>query len=304
MTIQMLTPYSLGRYTIPAGAVVGLFDAATEAGLIAAKQAIASAAAANWAVPVDNPQPASLTGAQVAATQALVSGDGVVAKWTDSSGDFLRRPDQSTVAVNPHLGTFTWAGRPDATLAAAGTRWTCSTYLCDFVRNAAGTAWQLLAPSVLFFDTTAVNATLSASEQILKSYAIPAGLLTTLRWISIQVLASKSGTVDVVTARLRLGVAGTTADAAIMNYGNMTAVNRYLAVDSQQFAVSATSLRLLAASNAVGFNGASSNTAAFIPPASSGVVNMATTNQILTVSLQPAGTSDLATVNHVIITGY
>ncbi|GCL61499.1 SGNH/GDSL hydrolase family protein [Pseudaquabacterium pictum] len=74
MTIQMLTPYSLGRYTIPAGVVVGLFDAATEAGLIAAKQAIATAAAANWIVPVDNPQPATLTEAQVEQTQALVSG--------------------------------------------------------------------------------------------------------------------------------------------------------------------------------------------------------------------------------------
>lgn len=74
MTIQMLTPYSLGRYTIPAGVVVGLFDAATEAGLIAAKQAIASAAAANWTVPVDNPRPATLTEDQVEQTQALVSG--------------------------------------------------------------------------------------------------------------------------------------------------------------------------------------------------------------------------------------
>lgn len=52
MTIKILAdyPYS-GNITIPAGRVVGVFDAKTEAGLIAANLAIVSVAMADWTVP-------------------------------------------------------------------------------------------------------------------------------------------------------------------------------------------------------------------------------------------------------------
>lgn len=83
MTIKLLTdwPYKrasgAGYVTIPAGAVVTVFDSATEAAMIAGKLAEASSASATWAAPSDAPVYVGLTNEQAAATQALVSPDGI-----------------------------------------------------------------------------------------------------------------------------------------------------------------------------------------------------------------------------------
>lgn len=79
MTIQLLTDYKYGKHTIPAGSVVNVFGSATEAGLIAAKQAISSAAAVTWTVPTETPVYDQLTPAEVSSTRALVSADGKAA---------------------------------------------------------------------------------------------------------------------------------------------------------------------------------------------------------------------------------
>lgn len=50
---QYLLPAGTRYVTVPAGAVVGVFDAATEAGMIAAKQAVATGAAVDWVPPID-----------------------------------------------------------------------------------------------------------------------------------------------------------------------------------------------------------------------------------------------------------
>lgn len=84
MTIQLLTDYPFGRYTIPAGRVVNVFNSATEAGLIASKQAIASAAAATWTPPDETPIYDQLTPAEVQKLRPLVSEAGIVAdEYTD-----------------------------------------------------------------------------------------------------------------------------------------------------------------------------------------------------------------------------
>jgi len=84
MTIRLLTdwPYkrasNAGYVTIPAGSIVSVFDAATEAGMIAAKVADASAAAVTWTPPSDAPIYTDLLPAEVVATRALGSGDGII----------------------------------------------------------------------------------------------------------------------------------------------------------------------------------------------------------------------------------
>lgn len=77
MTIQLLTDYGYGRFTIPAGRVVNVFNAATEAGLIAAKQAIASGAAVNWVEPSDLPVYDQLQPSEISEVRSLVSGEGI-----------------------------------------------------------------------------------------------------------------------------------------------------------------------------------------------------------------------------------
>lgn len=77
MTVRLLAPYPFKSYiTIPAGAIVGIFSAADEAGLIAAKLAEASSAAVTWAPPNEAPFFVPLTPAAAAAAQTLVSGAG------------------------------------------------------------------------------------------------------------------------------------------------------------------------------------------------------------------------------------
>lgn len=82
MTIKLLTdwPYKrasgAGYVTMPAGAVVGVFSAATEAGMIAAKVAIASAAAVDWLPPSDEPVYTSLNPDEGPPVRALVSRGG------------------------------------------------------------------------------------------------------------------------------------------------------------------------------------------------------------------------------------
>lgn len=71
MTVRLLVDFDVprasgnGQWTIPAGRVVGLFSAATEAGLIAAKLAAATGAAADWEPPSEAPRYDDLDPAQV-----------------------------------------------------------------------------------------------------------------------------------------------------------------------------------------------------------------------------------------------
>lgn len=77
--IRLLSVRQFNGETIPAGAVVDVFDAATEAALIAAKEAMASVAAATWK-PADRAykplQPIVGSPADQALFESLASGDG------------------------------------------------------------------------------------------------------------------------------------------------------------------------------------------------------------------------------------
>jgi len=246
-----------------------------------------------------------ITGSTANAVQALVSGAGVVAKFSDSTGDFLLRPDGGAVAVGSYLGAYTWAVRPDATLAAANSRWLCTDWRCEFIRNAAGTGWELMGPAHLLLDLAApVTGSLSASEQILKQYTIPAGLLASLRYFSVNALWSAAGTTDTATVRLKLGLTGTTADNQIMSSGNMTAANGVFATESMFFASSATQLRLLTGSNATGFGASASSISSFSPPQNIGISDSGANALILSATAQMAGATDAPTLSHLIIVGY
>lgn len=81
MTIRLLTdwPYTLpsgdGTVSMPAGSVVGVFNAATEAGMIAAGIALATNDAANWVPPSE--AKTSLSAQQIALIQSAVPEAGI-----------------------------------------------------------------------------------------------------------------------------------------------------------------------------------------------------------------------------------
>ena len=97
MTIKLLTdwPYkradNAGYITMPAGSVVGVFDAGTEAAMIVSKVAEASALAATWVPPSEAPIYTGLTAEAAAAVQAAMSSSQFRRTWlTLSAGDLGR----------------------------------------------------------------------------------------------------------------------------------------------------------------------------------------------------------------------
>lgn len=116
MTIQLLTDAKYGRYTIPAGRIVSVFDSATEAGLIAAKQAIASAAAVTWTVPDETPVYDQLTPTEVRQLRPLVSGAG-------NPTDLLAGPVQRVTITGAMSTTATQAAAASGTYYKARLAW-------------------------------------------------------------------------------------------------------------------------------------------------------------------------------------
>lgn len=171
-----------------------------------------------------------------------------------------------------------------------------------------GTLWRLDGSQDILIDLTPSAGALSTSEQVVKQWAaIPANFLRSLRYIRVQVLWSKSGTTDAATnVRLRLGTAGTTADALLGLSSALIASNRSSATEAQLFAASATQMRAIARSSLAsgtlaGFTGGGSTD---VYPGNITVPDMSSNALTLSATMQMAGTTDTPTVAHLIVTGY
>lgn len=150
-----------------------------------------------------------------------------------------------------------------------------------------------------FVDTSTSTGTTSVAEQILKQVAIPAGLITSARYFCIRALWSKSGTTDNVTpVRIRLGTAGTVADASIASSNSFLAANRSYVTESWFTATDATTLRLMTGNFASSFHTTVGTTAI---PINAAIPDMSANNLILTLSATMAGTTDTPSVNNLII---
>lgn len=77
MTIRLLAPYPYqsanGTYDIPAGAIVDVFNAATQAGLIAAGLAVDTASAATWQPPSEAALVDRITPAEVSPLRSIIT---------------------------------------------------------------------------------------------------------------------------------------------------------------------------------------------------------------------------------------
>lgn len=127
--IKLLGTYEYLGETIPAGAIVSVFDSATEAGLIAAKLALSSAGPTTW-TPADRaykPKTPVLFDAKTAqfvaqderGIQALVSGAGnqpsaTLAATTGTPGQIVRLSDGADAgallvwAIPAGSSSYTW----------------------------------------------------------------------------------------------------------------------------------------------------------------------------------------------------
>ena len=125
---------------------------------------------------------------------------------------------------NPYsrdLGVFTWAALQSAYANGGGALSALPSgahaFVTDwdvvFYRNTAGTKW-ITQPFTIYTLPSPVTVQ-SASETLATQFNVPAGLLGSRAQFRIELGYADNGTTTSFTTRVRLGTAGTTADALI-----------------------------------------------------------------------------------------
>jgi len=153
--------------------------------------------------------------------------------------------------VQLNNGSFTptsWGSRPSAVTSGIGAVFLCSDIGSSptlMISN--GTYWRPInGIAALVMQSADITTVANATEQIFGTQVtIPGNFLQVgckLRsWIS----CSKSSTADTMTVRVRLGTAGTTADAQIVGTSNQATTNVSLGWWAEIHISSATSARKL-----------------------------------------------------------
>lgn len=159
--------------------------------------------------------------------------------------------------------------------------------------------WRLNGPQDLMVDLAPSEGVTGTAEQVLKTYALPAGLLPSLRYMRTYCNFAKSGTTDAVPqSRLRMGSAGSTSDKLIVSSSSFGASSRQYSLESYGFAASASQWRIIHnGSTGLGVGSTSAN----IYPNN---ISLTTTAALyLSLSAQMAGSTDTPIAAHVIISG-
>jgi len=165
----------------------------------------------------------------------------------------------------PYLGSFTFAqmkaltGMSDGDIVKVtnygrgGSLWRYSASLTD---------WFPTAPTKVYERTTTALAAglVQAAAQVIVTAAMEAGLLSN-KVFRVLTSSARSGTTDTMTPVLRLGAAGTTADATIATLSTVTGTNRAVGTESWFRMDTATSCIRLGGSVNGSFNGGTSGVA-------------------------------------------
>ena len=153
-------------------------------------------------------------------------GDGITYDVVDYTATlFVNLPDPTTVQAGiPHYVSNVGVG---------GSQW-----YSDGVR------WRALGGTVVLKNNyTDANTVANTNEQILDQFLIPAGLIKIGDIVRVKNRNDKSSTVDTCTTRLRLGTAGTVADANISQTAQPATTSRTMYMLKEFVFVSATSVR-------------------------------------------------------------
>lgn len=196
------------------------------------------------------------------------------------------------------VGVIRWADRP---IDVAPGSFATFSDLNNAVFQWNGAVWQPVGACDVIVDFASVAGTTGVSEQVIKQWTLPAGLLTSARYFEFKVLFTKSGVTDSATVRLRLGSAGTTSDAQILQSGVLGAALRQAGIAHSRFMASATQARLVGAATTSGFQ-ATTSASAF--PDNVAVPDANANPLILSATVQMAGSTDTPSVSHLIATAY
>lgn len=196
----------------------------------------------------------------------------------------------------------TWANLPTPSDAGAGTI-ALATDIGESGTHVQsnGTHWRVARPTEIVFTNGAAlgtySSTLTGLDQILLSVTLPVGILRAGRSFGVRAVFGRAGSTDDATSvTVRLGTAGTTADAAILSSALLVKETSTLALEQRYILTSATNVRQLGP-----FTGVASTTAypvdVTISSADSAVLK-------LSAGIDLAGTTDLGYLHNLHLTLY
>ncbi len=138
---------------------------------------------------------------------------------------------------------------------------------------------------------SSVTPSVGTSEQILHSAPFPAGSVRDFERLHISGAIAKSGTTDTPAIRIRIGNAGTTADAAVFTSTAMGASNPVAAFNAIYMMDGATTLKSLGVRNQIVSGGV--GTVSFLDAT---MLNMYLNDFYVTVTSQLSGSTDSVTL--------
>jgi hypothetical protein len=143
----------------------------------------------------------------------------------------------------PFAGTGTFAQMKAIASPADGVGWLVTNY------GRGGSMWRYsasvgdwfpTAPVLIYENTALLSGVAQLAAQTLLSIPVEANLLANKRF-RVLVTTAKSGTTDTITPSIRMGSAGTTADASVGGIGGMSGTNRSNGTDTWFRMASSTS---------------------------------------------------------------
>lgn len=230
----------------------------------------------------------------------LYDNAGVLGEMTTTgSGTQVALSTNPTFATAVTIPSVAWASIPAAGTAGkmvrvsnAGTKG--SMWLDD------GTRWKPLNnfAALAALDTPTGN--IDNTETIVLQYTIPANLWQLNDRLRVSGTLTKSGTTDTGIFNVRIGTAGTTADALVMNSSILAAGNRSVGILTDIKLASATTAQRLgngATSGVIGYSTAAST--AF--PAAVTISSAVSNALVVSITVRSSSTNDTVTVPDALI---
>jgi hypothetical protein len=155
--------------------------------------------------------------------------------------------------------------------------------------------WFPTAPVKVYENTVTLTGAKQTAAQVLLAMPMEAGLLTG-KTFRVLVTVAKDGATDTVTPVLRMGSAGTAADAAVANYTTLSGASRSLGLELWLRMASATSVERLGGPVNASWGGSSS----ILVNAAVTVATVASAN-FLTLTGTMSGTTDSPQLGYVTV---
>lgn len=198
---------------------------------------------------------------------------------------------------DPGITVTTWAARPSAAANTGAMIRVTDIGIAGSLWVSDGVRWNPVGPITLYRNAVELVAATTVTEQVMAQVAIPAGLLADGAQIRTFWASVKSGTVDAASAeqRIRFGSTGTALDNTIHGSFNLLQANISFGAISVIQRKSAAELKKLGRDGTgapTSYQSGSAVAAASAVP----VPDMDATNNFLSLTLKPGGTTDIVTI--------